>query len=98
MGLQSRLQAGDSKYHSQIDAWQDNYSPESVFEWKIMKYEPGDWEKLVDPTLEIAIWLMQYEGLPEEYVDSFNRTIEVFRKEGHLKLPRIKEPPLPLPP
>ena len=94
MGLQSRLQAGDSKYHSQIDAWQDNSSPESVFEWKIKKYEPGDWEKLVDPTYDIVNWLSKFGGLPEEYVDSFNKAVEVFKKEGHLKLPRIKKPPL----
>jgi len=87
MGLQSRLQAGDSKYHSQIDAWQDNSSPESAFEWKIKKYELGDWERLVDPTYEIANWLSKFGGLPEEYVDSFNKAVEVFKKEGHLELP-----------
>ena len=98
IGLQSRLQAGDSKYHSQIDAWQDNSSRESVFEWKVKKYEPGDWEKLVDPTYEIVNWLSKFGGLPEEYMDSFNKAIEVYREKGYLKLPRIKEAPLNLPP
>ena len=93
----SRVQAG-GKYHSQIDAWEEGISIESCLAWKVKKYEPGDWEKLVDPTLEIAIWLMLHEGLPEEYMDSFNRAIEVFKKEGYLKLPRIKGHPLNLPP
>jgi hypothetical protein len=80
----SRLEAGDDKYRSQIDAWRD-YS----LGWKVKKYNPGDWEKLVNPTLDIANWLSTWGGLPEEYMDSFNRAVEVFRKEGHLKLPRV---------
>jgi len=88
MANMKRLQAGE-KNHSQIDAWQD-YSPiESGTEWKIKKYNPGDWEKLVDPTLEIATWLSTYGGLPEEYAESFNRAVQVFKKEGHLKLPPV---------
>ena len=100
----TRLQAGD-KYHSQIDAWLDfspgadnTFSPpgsDSIFSrsfWKVKKYNPGDWEKLVDPTLDIASWLGIHGGLPEEYMDSFNRAVEVFKKEGRLELPRIKEP------
>lgn len=93
----SRLEAGD-KYRSQIDAWQDNSSSESIFEWKVKKYNPGDWEKLVNPTFEIANWLITYGGLTEEQADAFNRAIEVFKKEGHLELPNIKEAPLKLPP
>ena len=101
MGNMTRLQAGD-KYHSQIDAWLDfspgadnTFSPpgsDSIFSssfWKVKKYNPGDWEKLVDPTLDIASWLGIHGGLPEEYMDSFNRAVEVFKKEGHLELPDI---------
>jgi len=88
MANMKRLQAGE-KNHSQIDAWQD-YSPiESGTEWKVKKYNPGDWEKLVDPTLEVATWLSTYGGLPEEYAESFNRAVQVFKKEGHLKLPPV---------
>ncbi len=92
----SRIQAG-GKYHSQIDAWEEGQSIEAGLEWKVKKYESGDWEKLVDPTLEIAVWLLEHEGLPEEYMDSFNKAIEVFKKEGRLRLPRIKKAPLNLP-
>lgn len=79
----SRLQAGDNKKRSQIDAWQGYSSTE----WKVQKYNRGDWQKLVDPTLDIANWLSTYRGLPAEYTDSFKRAIREFKKEGHLKLP-----------
>ena len=88
MANMARLQAG-GEHHSQIDAWQDYSSAESIFEWKVKKYNPGDWEKLVAPTLEIATWLNIYGGLPEEYAESFNKAIQVFKKEGHLELPDI---------
>lgn len=91
MGLRSRLQAGDGKYNSQIDAWLDYSSPESITGWKVKKYNPGDWEKLVDPTCDIANWLSKCGGLPEEYMNSFNKALEGFKNEGHLKLPRIED-------
>ncbi len=77
----ARLQAGD-KHYSQIDAWRDY-----MFEWKVKKYNSGDWEKLVDPTFAIAQWLITYGGLPEEHADAFNRAIEMFKQEGCLELP-----------
>jgi hypothetical protein len=80
----TRLQAGDKK-HSQIDVWIDHSNIND--RWKVKKYECGDWEKLVDPTLDIANWLSKCRGLPEEYTDSFKSAIKVFRKEGHLELP-----------
>jgi hypothetical protein len=55
------------------------------------KYNSGDWEKSVDPTLKIAYWLPKYENLSKEHMASFNRAVEVFRKEGYLKLPYIKK-------
>ncbi len=89
--LQLRLEAGNSMNRSKIDAWQDNSSPESTFEWKVSKYDSGDWEKLVNPTLKIANWLSKYGGLPEKYAESFNRAIQVFKEEGHLELPGIAD-------
>ncbi len=88
MANMTRLQAG-GELKSQIDAWQDYL--ESGTEWKVKKYNPGDWEKLVAPTLEIANWLSIYGGLPEEYAESFNRAIQAFNKEGHLELPDVKK-------
>lgn len=81
-----RLEAGDDKCRSQIDAWRDD-----SLEWKVKKYNPGNWEKLVNPTLDIANWLSTWGGLPEEHMDSFNRAVEVFKKEGHLELPDVKK-------
>jgi len=80
----TRLQAGEQN-HSQIDAWQDFL--ESGTEWKVKKYNAGDWEKLIDPTFEIANWLIAYGGLPKEYEESFNRAVQSFKREGHLELP-----------
>ena len=54
--------------------------------------KPGDWEKLVDPTLDIASWISKSGALPEEYRHSFDGAIEVFGKGGHLELPRMAEP------
>jgi len=82
----SRLQAG-AKLNSNIDAWQDYSSTELSNKWIVKKYNSGDWERLVEPTLEIASWLDTHGGLHEEYMDSFNRAIQVFDKEGHLELP-----------
>jgi hypothetical protein len=82
-----RLEAGDDMYHSKIDAWREGFPSESGLAWKVRRYKPGDWEKLVNPTLEIANWLSTYGGLPEEHGEAFNRAIQVFKKEGHLELP-----------
>ncbi len=82
----ARLQAGDNEYQPRIDAWRDD-----SLKWRAKKYDAGDWEKLVSPTLEVTNWLSSLGGLPEEYVDSFNRAVEVFKKEGHLKLPDVRK-------
>ncbi|MCJ7604418.1 MAG: hypothetical protein MUO19_00075 [Dehalococcoidales bacterium] len=84
MAALSRLQAGEKRI-SHIDAWMDIV--ESGIDWKIKKYTPGDWELLVDPTLEIALWLSSHEGLPEEYSDSLKSAIKVFCDGGQLDLP-----------
>ncbi len=84
----ARLRAGE-KNCSQIDAWKDYYSIEFGTKWKVKKYNSGDWEKLVNPTLEIANWLSKYRGLPQKYAESFNRAIQLFKKEGHLELPPV---------
>jgi len=90
-GDSSRVRAGDSKHHSEVDAWGEGigFGP-GLEEWKVKKYDPGDWEKLVNPTLKIANWLLTFEGLPEEHADAFSRAIGVFKEEGQLELPRIE--------
>ena len=61
------------------------------YDWKVRKYNPGDWENLVDPTFHIALWLQIYGGLPERYAVSFNEAIERYHKNGELELPPIEE-------
>jgi len=53
-GDRSRLQVGDRR-HAFIDAWQERLS-----QWKVQKYSSGNWEKLVDATLDVAKWLGMY--------------------------------------
>ncbi len=93
----SRVQAG-GKYHSQVDAYEEGESIDTGLEWKVQKYNPGDWQKLVDPTYELAMWLLEHDGVPEEYVDSLNKSTEIFKREGYLKLPRKKAASHKLPP
>ncbi|OGN87525.1 MAG: hypothetical protein A2158_07130 [Chloroflexi bacterium RBG_13_46_14] len=88
-GDAARLQAG-GKLESRIDAWCGDVYQSTGVEWKVKKYDPGDWEKLVDPTREIAEWLFEHEGLPSEYRDSFTGAIEVFKKDDQLKLPDMR--------
>jgi len=83
-----RLEAGSNKYHSGIDASIDFSS--GNLDWRVQKYSPGDWENLVDPTLQIALWLQIHRGVPENYVISFNEAIEQYQKEGNLKLPSLE--------
>jgi hypothetical protein len=93
-GNLARLEAGDGKYRSQIDAWLD-YSPGTEWppqsKWKVKKYNRGDWEKLVNPTLDLATWLSTHGGLPAEYTDFFNTAVQMFKKEGHLELPAVRK-------
>jgi hypothetical protein len=82
MGPRARLLAGDDKYHSRIDAWSDD----SV-DWKVRKYEGESWVRLVAPTSELADWLYDHGGVPEEYVGPLKRAIEAFATTGRLTLP-----------
>lgn len=84
-----RLQAG-GKYRAQIDAWRD--APGEP--WKVKKYNPGDWERLVEPTVKIAEWLLAEGGLREESKEAFMRAVdaeklapqvEVSKAEKHFK-------------
>lgn len=83
MADRMRLQGGD-KSQSQIDAWR-----EFSHEWQVMKYSAGDWEKLVDPTLEIATWLKTNGGIPAQYMHAFSTAITIFKEKGHLRLPVV---------
>jgi len=70
------------KYRSHLEAWTDFKEV-----WEITKYQPGHWESLVKPTLEIAEWLYNSGGLRAEDQEEFKKAIEAFKKGGTLNLP-----------
>ncbi len=47
-------------FKADIDASIDYSS--GLSDWKVKKYNTGDWEDLVNPTLDIAFWLQMYGG------------------------------------
>ena len=87
MGNQARLEAGTNEHKSDIDASIDYSS--GPFDWKVKKYNTGDWEHLVNPTLDIAFWLQTHGGIPEQYALAFDEAIERYRQEGEFQLPDI---------
>lgn len=74
------LKAG-SKYRTQFEGWTDYKE-----EWDIQKYKPGEWEKLVKPTLQLSRWLYERGGLKLEEEARFRDAIDMFKKEGRLEL------------
>ncbi len=82
MGM-ARLQAG-GKYRSQLDAWRDSLGEP----WRIKKYNPGNWERLVDPTLQLTRWLGDRQGLPGGVEGDFHSSIRMFQTTDVLHLPQ----------
>ncbi len=75
------LKAGDqNSWH--FDAWRQS----ATDLWDIKKYDKGDWERLVNPTLQIATWIAGHT-VTEENVISFVRSIDSFKETGTLSLP-----------
>ena len=50
MGVTS-LKAG-GRFLSKVELWQERHGDH----WRVKKYKPGEWERLVKPTLEWAKW------------------------------------------
>ncbi|MFH1560171.1 MAG: hypothetical protein ABID84_01995 [Chloroflexota bacterium] len=78
-----RLQAG-GKWKSQLDIWQD--APGKS--WTVRKYQPGQWEASIGPTLQLARWLGDRLGLPEDVMEDFHSSIRRFQATGALYLPQ----------
>ena len=76
-----RLQAG-GKYHAHVDLWQDRSET-----WKVRRYQPGEWEALVDPTLNLAQWLAGRGGLAKSVTVEFQEAIRTFELTVCLELP-----------
>ena len=81
-GGMARLQAG-GKFRSKIDLWRD--SPGNP--WQAKKYRPGDWEDLVEPTLELAKWLEVRGSVTLLVKGDFHYAIKAFSNTGELELP-----------
>jgi RNA polymerase subunit RPABC4/transcription elongation factor Spt4 len=81
-GIEGVWVKAGSKYRTHLEGWTDN---KKIFE--ITKYNPGNWEALIKPTLEIAKWLYDHGGLKVEDRDAFKKSIDAFRKTGNLQLP-----------
>jgi hypothetical protein len=56
------------------------------YEWAVKKYEKGQWEKLVDPTLHIAIWLKNHKDSPD-INSEVQKAIAIFQKERRSDFP-----------
>ena len=85
-GGMARLQAG-GKFRSRINLWRD--SPTDF--WQVKKYRTGDWESLVEPTLELAEWLEARGGVTSRVKGDFRYSIKGFRSTGELELPERLE-------
>lgn len=55
-------------------------------DWEIIKYEPGEWETLVQPTLRLAEWLADGGGLYQECETTYLSAIEEFVQTGEFGL------------
>ena len=83
----TRLEAGDIR-HARLDAWRD--PSRSGLLWSIRKLERGDWERLVNPTLDIAVFLDSRRspgGLSDRDRDSLRDAVALFDETGELDLP-----------
>ena len=81
-GDMSRLQAG-GKFRSRIDLWQE--TPHG--DWDVRKYNPGEWEGLVEPTLTLSSWLLKHGGMPDEHAKDLESAVALFKQTGEFALP-----------
>ena len=61
-----RLKA-EGKYRSKVDSTQ----PEPSTSWTVKSFERGKWESLAAPTLDLARWLGDRQGLPGDVGEDF---------------------------
>ncbi len=81
-GGMARLQAGE-KEQIKVDAWMD-YS-KSGSRWFVRQLERGDWERLVNPTLDIASFLdaHAFRGeISDEDHEALEKVITAFKETG----------------
>jgi hypothetical protein len=76
------LQAG-SRASSYVDVWRESFSSDA---WKIEKYQSGEWEVLVQPTVRLAEWLNDWGGLSDENKTDFQSAVTKFKEVRQLGL------------
>jgi hypothetical protein len=85
LGGAGNLAAGTSKWSKTINVYLKKNEDWDVIhgeEWipdYASKYEPGLWEKLVDPTLEVARWIGARRGVSQ------NMYAELLKAKEHLE-------------
>lgn len=78
------LQAG-TQTNSYFDAWR--IRPDA--EWVVISYRHGSWERLVGPTLDLAVFISNMDGDITERVKIVKSIGDQFKKTGVLKLPEF---------
>ena len=79
------LQAG-SQTTSFLDAWKRGAFVLEDDEWRVEKYEPGSWERLVEPSVRLAEWLHEWGGLDPYVVEAYRDALAEFESTGELCL------------
>ena len=78
LGDSGRLEAGIGGRSTVFDARRDG------LEYKVKKYERGEWERLVDPTMALARWILDEGGVSDQNQAKFEALIEGFQRTGEL--------------
>ncbi|MGH2584824.1 MAG: hypothetical protein ACRDJE_07925 [Dehalococcoidia bacterium] len=77
----TQLQAGD---HWRKPCLEVEYQPKpgTAGPWhltKVKRYLPGEWERLIQPSLELTAWLMLWDKAPVNRID---QAVETYRQNG----------------
>ena len=86
-----------------IQAW-DRGNPANMFfqakgdpsdpdSWLVHKYQPGEWESLIGPTLELTRWIIGASPLQDSDLISIQAAVNRFRENGVLKFSGQDQPP-----
>ena len=80
----ARLEAGSrGAMSATLDAWRED----PFGDWEVKKYERGDWERLVEPTLRLAEWIYSQGGLNVDIEPMYRSAVSQFEATGTFDLP-----------
>ena len=79
----TRLEAGSHVRRSAIDLWREHpWEP-----YRVRKYQGGEWENLVLPSLTLAGFLYRHNGLPDHHMAAFKNAVQNFKRTGEFHAP-----------